>query len=74
MNQHKSSCQANPKPNVSVWEIQADSFLGEVGLQQSSLWIAVIQLCGAARGFGIPRHWMCEESAELMAGISSCHP
>lgn len=72
MNQHKSSCQANPKPNVSVWEMQPDSFLGEVGLQQTSPWISVLRLSRAARGFGILRLRMCEQSEKLMAGISSC--
>lgn len=72
MNQHRSTCQANPKPNVSVWEMQPDSFLGEGGLQQSLLSIAVIQLSGAARGFGILRCRVCEEREKLMVGINSC--
>lgn len=70
MNQHKYSCQANPKPNVSVWEMQPDSFLGEVGLQQISLDVCdpALQSCP---GIWDP-HRMCEESEKLMVGINCC--
>lgn len=69
MNQHKSSCQANPKPNVSVWEMQPDSFLGEVGLQQTSPWICdpALRSC--------PEIWdrrLCEGSEKPTLGINSC--
>lgn len=62
MNQQKSSCQANPKPNMFVLEMQHDSFLREVGLEQTSPWISVIQLSRAALGFCIPKQRMHAES------------
>lgn len=67
MNQHKGSCQANPKPNVSLWEMQPDSFFGRGGTPAN----LAVDFCDFS-GFGIPRHRMCEEREKLMAGVSSC--
>jgi len=58
MNQQKSRCQANPKPNMFVLEMQHDSFVREVGLKQTSPWISVIRLSRAAPGFWIPKRRM----------------